>query len=82
MDTLSSQPTMTTTKSPDKEFFTPVELSERYKGKITPRTLANWRSSGTGPPFTKVGGRILYGVNDILDWERKRTVQGTNQYKK
>lgn len=73
---------LTTTKSPDKEFFTPFELAVRYKGQITTRTLANWRSAGIGPPFTKVGGRILYPVNDILEWERKRTVQSTSQYQK
>lgn len=68
--------------SSDKEFFTPAELAARYKGQITTRTLANWRSAGIGPPFTKVGGRILYTVSDIVEWERKRTVQSTSQYQK
>ena len=65
-----------------KEFFTPAELAARYQGRITVRTLANWRSAGISPPFTKVGGRILYRVADIEEWERKRTVKSTSNYQK
>lgn len=55
-------------------FLTPEELSDRYKGKISTRTLANWRSSGLdGPPYKKVGGRVLYSLNEVEAWEIKRT---------
>jgi hypothetical protein len=67
---------------PDGLFFTPVDLVERYQGKITLRTLANWRSTGTSPPYTKIGGRILYPKEKLFEWEQSRTVQGTFQYKK
>jgi hypothetical protein len=63
-----------------KIYLTPVEVVERFQGKITIRTLANWRSSGVSPPFTKVGGRILYPVKSLLEWERNRTVHSTSQY--
>lgn len=66
----------------EKLFFTPEELVERYGGKVTVRTLANWRSLGVSPPFTKVGGRILYPVKEILEWEKKRTVCATSMYGK
>ena len=56
-----------------KTFMTPKEVSNRYKGKISERTLANWRSKGDGPRFTKVGGRVLYTLESIEDWENKRT---------
>jgi hypothetical protein len=65
-----------------KEYITPAELVERYQGRITTRTLANWRSLGVSPPYTKIGGRILYRLADILEWEKKRTVTGTHQYVK
>ncbi len=55
------------------DFLTPQDLCERYKKKITLRTLANWRSDGSGPAFTKVGGRVLYAMDAIRQWERKRT---------
>lgn len=65
-----------------KLFLTPSELVERYSGKVTIRTLANWRSAGISPPFTKVGGRILYPLVQLTEWEKKRTVESTSQYGK
>jgi hypothetical protein len=65
-----------------KEYLTPQEVVERYQGKINVRTLANWRSAGVSPPFTKVGGRILYRFSDLIEWERKRTVDSTAKYRK
>lgn len=46
------------------------------------RTLANWRWSGNGPKYTKVGGRILYKMDELLKWEDRRTVNHTGQYTK
>lgn len=56
------------------EYLTPVELVDRYKGTITIRTLANWRSTGDGPAYTKVGGRVLYPVKSVIEWESARTL--------
>ena len=58
---------------PDHEFLTAEDLIARYRGKITKHTLDNWRSSGDGPPFTKVVGRVLYPVKALFEWERKQT---------
>ena len=33
-----------------------------------PSTLAHWRSEGIGPPFHKLGARILYSGRDLNDW--------------
>jgi predicted site-specific integrase-resolvase len=66
----------------ERIFLTPAEVVARYNGAISVRTLANWRSAGISPPFTKVGGRIMYRLSDIEDWERKRTVESTSQYKR
>ncbi len=54
-------------------YLTPEDISKRYKGTISPRTLANWRSSGEGPAFTKIGGRVLYPLDKVMEWEEKRT---------
>lgn len=54
-------------------FLTPDDLVERYRGKISRRTFANWRSNHEGPKFTKVGGRVLYRLENVLEWEQKRT---------
>lgn len=61
-------------------YLTPAEVAERFRGTISVRTLANWRSMGIGPKFTKVGGRILYPVHEVVEWEAQRTVGGTAEY--
>lgn len=42
---------------------------------VKPKTLANWRSSGGGPVFFKVGGRVIYDDADVDTWlaSRRRT---------
>ena len=55
-------------------YLTPEELVERYKGQISLRTLANWRCTGEGPPFTKIGGRVLYLRVAVYEWEASRVV--------
>lgn len=57
-----------------QEYLTPAELVARYKATITIRTLANWRSTGEGPNYTKIGGRVLYPVEAVMNWERQRTL--------
>ena len=64
------------------EFLTTKELSARWGGCITVRTLENWRSTSNGPPFIKLGGAVLYRVSDIERRESSRTVNGTSQYRK
>lgn len=54
------------------ELLSPAELATRYKGRVTERTLANWRSTGQGPRFVKVGGRVMYPVDAVIAWEQKR----------
>lgn len=61
-------------------FLSPQQLSERWGGRIKVRTLHNWRTSGGGPPFTKIGGAVLYKLDDVEKWEASRTVQSTSQY--
>jgi len=64
-------------------YLTPAEVSQRYGGKISPRTLSNWRSGGgAGPSFSKIGGRVLYPLSKIIAWEEKRTVSSTSEYSK
>ncbi len=69
-------------ESRDKLYLTPEEVVARYMGKVTVRTLANWRSMGISPPFTKVGGRILYNLEQLIEWEQSRTVSSTSRYKR
>jgi hypothetical protein len=45
-------------------------LSERWS--LSPRTLERWRWTGKGPRFLKLGGRVLYRLEDIEAWESAR----------
>lgn len=58
-------------------FITPEELITRYKGRISIKTLANWRTKGGGPDYTKIGGKIMYRLSAITDWEKLRTFAST-----
>lgn len=39
----------------------------RFLG-ISIRTLEKHRTYGTGPTYRKIGGRIVYSVNDLQAW--------------
>lgn len=40
-----------------------VELSRRWS--LSPRTLERWRWLNQGPRYIKVGGRVIYRLEDI-----------------
>ena len=52
------------------QHFNQVELSRRWR--LSPRTLERWRYRGTGPQFLKVGGRVVYRLEDIETFEAER----------
>jgi hypothetical protein len=47
--------------------FNQVDLSRRWS--ISPRTLERWRWLRQGPPYIKVGGRVLYRLDDVEAFE-------------
>jgi len=48
-----------------------LELSRRWA--MSPRSLERWRWTGVGgPPFLKVGGKVLYRVTDIEAYEAEQ----------
>lgn len=63
-------------------YLTPAQVAERYEGRISVRTLGNWRYLGNGPAFCRVGGRILYPEDKLIEWESRNTVSSTSEYKK
>jgi hypothetical protein len=40
-----------------------IELSRRWS--LSPRTLERWRWLKQGPDYLKVGGRVIYRLEDI-----------------
>jgi len=51
------------------------ELAE-YWG-IRKGTLQQWRVYGTGPLYIKIGGRVMYPRQAILDYQKTRMFRGT-----
>lgn len=68
-------------KAEAPEYLTVQELSDRYKGKISVNTLNNWRNLGVGPSFLKAGGKVLYPLDKLVEWEQRNTVKSTSEYK-
>lgn len=54
-----------------------VELAARLK--ISPRTLERWRWTGEGPAFLKIGGRVIYRLEDVEAYENGRRCESTVQ---
>jgi hypothetical protein len=43
------------------------------------RTLENWRVSGNGPKYVKVGRLVRYAGAALIAWERKNTLEHSGQ---
>lgn len=49
------------------------DLIARWRGQVKATTLATWRSRRLGPSYVKVGGRVLYPLSAVTDYERRNT---------
>ena len=54
------------------------DAAAKYLG-IAPRTLANWRCAGDGPPFYRIGSAIRYRLNDLDEWLAARRFRNTGE---
>ena len=50
-----------------KHCLTQKELARRWA--ISHRTLERWRWTGEGPDYLKLGGRVIYRIEDITAFE-------------
>lgn len=55
--------------SPAVKHLNQIELSRRWS--LSARTLERWRWMGTGPQFLKIGGRVVYRLEDIESYEEE-----------
>jgi len=46
---------------------------------MSTRTLEKWRGEGNGPPFLKLGRRVLYAVADLEEWIGSRRRRSTSE---
>ena len=56
--------------------LTDEEGVEYFRGAVTTRTLANWRSRAVGPSYIKVGSTPLYKIEDLEEYleENKKVI--------
>jgi hypothetical protein len=45
---------------------------------IWPRTLEKYRCHGNGPTFRKLGGRVVYAVDDLEAWADQAACRSTS----
>lgn len=50
-----------------KMMINEAELAERWN--LSPKTLQRWRSEGRGPRFMKMSKRVVYPMDEVLDFE-------------
>jgi predicted DNA-binding transcriptional regulator AlpA len=60
--------------------LTPDEASIRLRK--SKQTLANWRTQGGGPPYVRMGGRIVYRQSELTAWIAHHTYSCTSDYRK
>lgn len=53
-----------------------VELARRWK--LSPRTLERWRWLGQGPRYLKIGGRVVYRMGDVEEYEAEQVRTSTS----
>ena len=46
--------------------------------RIAKQTMAQWRTNKTGPPYHKIGGKVIYSFRDLNEWveSRRRETRG------
>lgn len=62
--------------APDLRHFNQVQLARRWS--LSPRTLERWRWLKEGPDYLKIGGHVVYRLEDIERYEASQ-VQNTDR---
>lgn len=59
------------------EFLRQRAVAKRWN--LSERTIERWRWLGTGPIYYKIGGRVVYRLEDIIAFENSRAFTCTAQ---
>jgi hypothetical protein len=57
----------TAARGGDHANLTQLELAERWR--LSGRTLEKWRQARRGPRYLRVGGRVLYPIEEVRRFE-------------
>ena len=61
-----------------ERFLCQKQLAKRWG--ISHRTLESWRYRGIGLPYLKLGGRIVYRIEEIEAYEARQTRGGFEDF--
>ena len=61
----------------ERKYLEPKEVEKIYRIKVG--TLANWRSQGKGPVYSKCGRKVLYSVVKLDEWYKINQVRTIDQ---
>lgn len=50
-----------------------TDVEDIIKG-LKPKTLANLNSRGEGPPYYKIGHKVYYRTDELIEWATKYRV--------
>ena len=50
-----------------------IDLAARWN--ISHRTLERWRWTGEGPQYVKLGGRVVYRLEDVEECQRRSKIR-------
>ncbi len=79
----SSAPAASSPAKPNRQVANTPANVDTYRAAeligMSKRTLEKWRSEGNGPPFLKLGRRVLYSVADLEEWLRSRRRRSTSE---
>lgn len=68
---------MNTTSSRVTPRFVRTHDAATFLG-LSGRTLEKHRCTGTGPVFRKLGGRVVYAIDDLEAWAAERSRNSTS----
>ena len=55
------------------------QIDRARRWSISPRTLERWRWLGQGPRYIKIGGRVVYRVEEVEAFEAQQTRASTSE---
>ena len=57
------------------------KVAELLGGLYSAKYLANLNSMGEGPPFIKIGRKVVYRRDDLVDWLEEKAKRGEEHEK-
>ena len=61
------------------EMIARTDVEDVIQG-LKPKTLANLNSRGEGPPYYKIGHKVYYRMDELVEWATRYRVRTYQEY--